>query len=190
MYLAEGGRIRIDGLDLSLVDPAALRRQIGVVQQDSVLFSGTIYDNIAVAHPGLPLELAIEAAKLAGAHEFVCEMPQGYGALIGEQGTGMSGGQRQRIAIARALVGNPRILIFDEATSALDVDSERAVREQMSIMCRGRTVIIISHRLSAIRDADRIIAIERGRIVEFGTPQELCGRSGGYFAHLMSTQNP
>ena len=189
LYVVESGRIRIDGVDLSLADPAALRRQIGVVLQDSVLFNGTIYDNIALSDPGMPLERVIHAAKLAGAHEFISDMPSGYNTAVGEHGTGMSGGQRQRVAIARALAGNPRVLIFDEATSALDPDSERAIRDQMRTICQGRTVIIISHRMSAVRNADRILAMENGHIVETGTHQELVGRANGYYAHLVAVQN-
>ena len=189
LYVVESGRIRVDGVDLSLADPAALRRQIGVVLQDSVLFNGTIYDNIALSDPGLPLDRVIQAAKQAGAHEFISDMPSGYNTMVGEHGTGMSGGQRQRVAIARALAGNPRVLIFDEATSALDPDSERAIRDQMRTICQGRTVIIISHRMSAVRNADRILAMENGLIIETGTHQELLGRANGYYAHLVAVQN-
>jgi subfamily B ATP-binding cassette protein HlyB/CyaB len=189
LYVVESGRIRIDGVDLSLADPAALRRQIGVVLQDSVLFNGTLYDNIALSDPGMPLDRVIQAAKLAGAHEFISDMPNSYNTVVGEHGTGISGGQRQRVAIARALAGNPRILIFDEATSALDPDSERAIRDQMRTICQGRTVIIISHRMSAVRNADRILAMENGHIIETGTHQELLGRANGYYAHLVAVQN-
>jgi ATP-binding cassette, subfamily B, bacterial HlyB/CyaB len=189
LYVAESGRIRIDGVDLSLTDPAALRRQIGVVLQDNVLFNGTFYDNIALSDPGMPLDKVIHAATLAGAHEFIIDMPTGYNTVVGEHGAGMSGGQRQRIAIARALAGNPRILIFDEATSALDPDTERVIRDQMPTICQGRTVIIISHRISSVRNADRILAMEKGRIVEAGAHRELMGRPGGYYAHLVALQN-
>ena len=189
LYVAEGGRIRIDGVDLSLADPSALRRQIGVVLQDNVLFNGTLYDNIALSEPGLPMEQVIDAATLAGAHEFIIDLPEGYNTIVGEHGWGLSGGQRQRIAIARALAGNPRILILDEATSALDPDSERIVRDQMAIISEGRTVIIISHRMSAVRNADRIIALDKGRILEVGSPQELSDRPDSYYSHLVSVQN-
>jgi subfamily B ATP-binding cassette protein HlyB/CyaB len=189
LYVAESGRIRIDGVDLSLADPAALRRHIGVVLQDNVLFNGTIYDNIALSDPGLPLDRVIHAATLAGAHEFICDLPSGYNTVLGEHGAGISGGQRQRIAISRALAGNPRILIFDEAMSALDPDSERVIRDQMPTICRGRTVIIISHRMSSVRHADRILAMENGRVVESGSHQELISRPGGYYAHLVAVQN-
>jgi subfamily B ATP-binding cassette protein HlyB/CyaB len=189
LYVAESGRIRIDGVDLSLADPAALRRQIGVVLQENVLFNGTIYDNIALSDPGLPLERVIHAATLAGAHEFISDMPSGYNSVVGEHGSGMSGGQRQRIAIARALAGDPRILIFDEATNALDPDTEQVIRDQMPTICEGRTVIIISHRMSSVRTADRILAMEKGRIVEAGTHRELIGRPNGYYAHLAELQS-
>jgi subfamily B ATP-binding cassette protein HlyB/CyaB len=189
LYIAESGRVRIDGIDLSLTDPSVLRRQIGVVLQDNVLFNGTLYDNIALGEPGLPMERVIDAATLAGAHEFIADLPEGYNTVVGEHGWGLSGGQRQRIAIARALAGNPRILILDEATSALDPDSERVIRDQMATICEGRTVIIISHRMSAVRPADRIIAMDRGRIVEAGSHEELSARAGGYYAHLLAMQN-
>jgi subfamily B ATP-binding cassette protein HlyB/CyaB len=189
LYVVESGRIRIDGVDLSLADPAALRRQIGVVLQDSVLFNSTIYDNIALSDPGMPTDHVVRAATLAGAHEFICELPNGYNTVLGEHGTGLSGGQRQRVAIARALAANPRILILDEATSALDPDSERVLRDQMRSICQGRTVIMISHRMSSVRNADRILAMEKGRIVEMGTHQDLISRPNGYYAHLVAVQN-
>jgi subfamily B ATP-binding cassette protein HlyB/CyaB len=188
LYIAERGRIRIDGIDISLVDPAALRRQIGIVLQDSLLFAGTIYDNIALAHPGVSLDRVMQGARQAGAHDFICELPNGYNTQVGEQGAGLSGGQRQRIAIARAVVGDPRIVIFDEATSALDYESERMIRDQMPAISRNRTVIIISHRLSAVRHADRIFAMDYGSIVETGKHDELVRKPGGYYARLVALQ--
>jgi subfamily B ATP-binding cassette protein HlyB/CyaB len=188
LYLPERGRIRVDGIDLALADPAWLRRQIGVVLQENRLFSRTIRENIAISDPGMPLERIIQAAKLAGAHEFICELREGYDALVGEHGCGLSGGQRQRIAIARALVTDPRILIFDEATSALDYETERTLQQNMPAICRERTVIIISHRLSSIREADRILTLERGTIVEAGKHDELIQRRGLY-AHLVALQS-
>jgi subfamily B ATP-binding cassette protein HlyB/CyaB len=187
LYVPERGRIRIDGIDLALTDPAWVRRQIGVVLQENLLFSRSIRENIAISDPGLPLDEIIRVAKLAGAHEFICEMREGYDSLVGEHGSGLSGGQRQRIAIARALVTDPRILIFDEATSALDYETERTLQQNMPALCRGRTVIIISHRLSAIRHADRILTMDKGAIVEFGPHDELI-RHRGLYAHLVALQ--
>jgi subfamily B ATP-binding cassette protein HlyB/CyaB len=187
LYVPERGRVRIDGIDLALADPAWVRRQIGVVLQENLLFNRSIRENIAIADPGMPLEAIIPIARLAGAHEFICELREGYDAVVGEQGCGLSGGQRQRIAIARALATNPRILIFDEATSALDYETERTLQQNMPALCRGRTVIIISHRLSTIRHADRILTMEKGTIVEMGKHEELIKRSGPY-AHLVRLQ--
>lgn len=182
LYVPEGGRVRIDGVDLAMIDPTWLRRQIGVVLQENVLFNRTVRDNIALADPGLPMEPIVHAAKMAGAHEFILELPQGYDTILQEHGANLSGGQRQRLAIARALVSNPRILIFDEATSALDYESERVIQDNMRLICNGRTVFIIAHRLSAVRDAHRIIVLERGELVEQGTHKELLSRAGPYAA--------
>ena len=186
-YVPESGRVLIDGADLAVVDVAWLRRQVGVVLQENVLFNRSVRDNIALADPGLPMERVVAAAQLAGAHEFILELPQGYDTVVGERGASLSGGQRQRIAIARALIGNPRILIFDEATSALDYESERVIQENMNRMCQGRTVFIIAHRLSAVRRADRIITLERGRLIEDGNHDELI-RVGGRYANLHRLQ--
>ncbi len=155
LYVPESGRILVDGVDLAMVDPAWLRRQIGVVLQENVLFNSSVRDNIALADPAMPIERVIAAAKLAGAHEFILELPRGYDSIVGERGGSLSGGQRQRLAIARALVMDPRILIFDEATSALDYESERVIQDNMAQIVRGRTVFIIAHRLSTVRRADR-----------------------------------
>lgn len=180
LYVPESGKVMVDGVDLAMVDVSWLRRQVGVVLQENVLFNRSIRDNIALADPGMPVERVVEAAKLAGAHEFILELPQGYDTNVGERGANLSGGQRQRIAIARALVMNPRILIFDEATSALDYESERIIQQNMREIVKGRTVLIIAHRLSAVRDAHRIITIEKGRIVEDGTHSELLIHNGRY----------
>jgi len=180
LYVPERGRVLIDGVDLAVVDVAWLRRQVGSVLQENVLFNRSIRDNIALADPGMPMERVIAAAELAGAHEFILELPQGYDTMVGERGASLSGGQRQRIAIARALVTDPRILIFDEATSALDYESERIIQTNMRRISKGRTVLVIAHRLSAVRHADRIITIERGRIVEDGSHEDLIRRSGRY----------
>lgn len=187
LYVPETGRVLVDGVDVAMVDPSWLRRNIGVVLQENMLFNRSVRENIALAQPGLPLERVIDAAKLAGAHEFILELPQGYDTVIEEQGSNLSGGQRQRIAIARALVTNPRILIFDEATSALDYESERAIQDNMKAICRDRTVVLIAHRLSTIREANRILVIEKGRIVEQGSHLELI-RTKGRYAHLHALQ--
>jgi subfamily B ATP-binding cassette protein HlyB/CyaB len=188
MYVPERGRVLIDGMDLALVDSTSLRRQVGVVLQENVLFNRTIRENIALVDPGVPLERVLEVAKLAGAHEFIMDLPEGYDTMVGEHGSTLSGGQRQRIAIARALLGNPRILIFDEATSALDYESERIIQDNMRDICKGRTVFIIAHRLSAVRDANRILVMDRGRVVEEGSHRELLGRPNGAYAQLHSLQ--
>ncbi|WP_213232354.1 type I secretion system permease/ATPase [Caballeronia sp. NK8] len=188
LYIPEQGTVRIDGQDLALVDPAWLRRQIGVVLQENLLFNRSVRENIALTDPGAPLEAIMHVAKLAGAHQFISEMPEGYDTLVGEHGSNLSGGQRQRLAIARALLTNPRILIFDEATSALDFETERVIRDNMKAVCAGRTVIIIAHRLSAVRHANAIIAMDHGRIVEAGDHDALM-KHGGYYAHLISLQD-
>jgi len=187
LYVPESGRLLVDGVDLAIVDTAWLRRQVGDVLQEDVLFNRTVRDNIALADPAMPMPKIIAAATLAGAHEFILELPEGYDTLIGERGSTVSGGQRQRIAIARALVTDPRILIFDEATSALDYESERIIQDNMRQIAKGRTVIIIAHRLSTVRLADRIVTIERGRLVEDGTHDELI-RKGGRYAALYRLQ--
>lgn len=180
LYVPESGRVSIDGVDLSMIDTAWLRRQIGVVLQENFLFNRSIRENIALADPALPMEQVIQAAKMAGAHEFIVEFPEGYDTLVGEQGSNLSGGQRQRLAIARALINNPRILIFDEATSALDYESERLIQENMAKICHGRTVFIIAHRLTTVRDCSRIIVMDKGRIVEQGSHEALIKAKGNY----------
>lgn len=188
LYVPERGRVLVDGTDLALADVSSLRRQIGVVLQDNMLFNRSIRENIALIDPGAPLELVINAAKMAGAHEFILELPEGYDTMVGEHGASLSGGQRQRIAIARALIGNPRILIFDEATSALDYESESIIQRNMKVICKGRTVIIIAHRLSAVRDANRIIVMEKGQIVEQGSHNELLQLADGHYRKLYQLQ--
>ena len=187
LYVPESGRVLVDGVDLALVDPAWLRRQIGVVLQENLLFNRTIRENIALADPSLPAEAVMAAASLAGAHEFILELPEGYDTQVEERGANLSGGQRQRIAIARALITNPRILIFDEATSALDAESEAIIHRNMRSITRGRTVMIIAHRLSALRTSTRIITVEEGQIVEEGTHESLL-RAQGRYAQLWRLQ--
>jgi subfamily B ATP-binding cassette protein HlyB/CyaB len=187
LYAPQEGQVLLDGADLSQVDPAWLRRNIGVVLQENLLFNQTIHDNIALAAPAMSRAQVIAVAKLAGADEFISRLPAGYDTIIEERGANLSGGQRQRIAIARALATNPPILIFDEATSALDYESERIVQQNMAQISRGRTVMVIAHRLSALRLADRIITIDRGRLVEDGTHDDLI-KTGGRYATLYRLQ--
>jgi ATP-binding cassette, subfamily B, bacterial HlyB/CyaB len=187
LYVPESGRVLVDGVDLAQIDPSWLRRQIGVVLQENVLFNRSIRDNIALVDPAAPIERVVAAATMAGAHDFVLELPEGYDTIVGERGSSLSGGQRQRIAIARALITDPRILIFDEATSALDYESERVVHQNMAQIARGRTVFVIAHRMSALRLADRILTIERGRLTEDGTHDELI-KTGGRYATLYRLQ--
>ena len=187
LYIPEAGKILIDGIDIALADPAWLRRQIGVVLQENFLFNATIRENISIHNPSASMEQIINMAKIAGAHEFILELPNAYDTMVGENGTGLSGGQKQRIAIARALLCNPRILIFDEATSALDYESESIIQKNLKHISKGRTLIIIAHRLSTLKDADRIMAIDRGSLIEFGTKQELLNTRGLYY-YLHSQQ--
>jgi subfamily B ATP-binding cassette protein HlyB/CyaB len=183
------GDVLIDGIDVAQLDPAWLRRQLGVVLQENFLFNQTVHENIAMARPDMPRAQVIRVARLAGADEFITQMPQGYDSRIEERGANLSGGQRQRLAIARALATNPRILILDEATSALDYESERIIQDNMGRIVQDRTVIIIAHRLAAVRYCDRIVGMVNGEIVEIGTHQELIRRRGGLYAHLWSLQN-
>lgn len=189
LYSPEQGQILLDGIDIAQLDPSWLRRQIGVVLQENLLFNRTIHENIALAHPAMPRSMVMRVAKLAGADEFIAKLPQGYDTMIEERGANLSGGQRQRIAIARALATNPRILILDEATSALDYESERIIQNNMRAITTGRTVIIIAHRLAAVRHCDRIIGVHNGAIVEQGSHDELLDKPKGLYAHLWSLQN-
>ena len=188
LYLPESGKILIDGVDIATVDPVWLRRQIGVVLQENFLFNGTIKENIALHNPTATMGEIIGVAKIAGAHEFISELTNGYDTVVGEKGTGLSGGQKQRVAIARALLCNPKILIFDEATSALDYESESIIQRNLKDICKGRTVLIIAHRLSTLRDADAIMVVEKGRIAEYGPKQKLIDAKG-LFWHLLKQQS-
>ncbi len=187
LYVPERGRVLVDGVDLAQVDPSWLRRQVGVVLQENFLFNRSVRDNIALTNPSISMDRVIEAATLAGAQEFILELPEGYDTMVGEQGCSLSGGQRQRIAIARALVANPRILIFDEATSALDYESEAVIQQHMAQMCKGRTVIIIAHRLSTVRPAHKIYVLDKGEIVEAGAHDDLL-KQNGFYARLHTHQ--
>jgi ATP-binding cassette subfamily B protein len=187
MHEPNEGRILVDGHDLRQVSITSLRSQVGVVPQEVFLFSGTIRENIAFGDPDAPLQEVVGAAMLAGAHEFISELPLGYETKIGERGQSLSGGQRQRIAIARALFKKPRILIFDEATSALDVESERAIQQNLENILKDRTTFIIAHRLSTVRNADLIVVLDQGAIVELGNHFSLMEQRGLYF-YLNSQQ--
>jgi ATP-binding cassette subfamily B protein len=187
LYHADSGTIRIDGHDIVQVSPNSLRAQMGVVPQECFLFSGTILENITLYRPEYSLEEAIEAAKLAEAHAFIQNMPLGYNTKVGERGMNLSGGQRQRIAIARALLGNPRILLLDEATSSLDTESERRFQQNLARLSRDRTTLIIAHRLSTVRNADSILVLDRGLLVEQGTHEHLMALKGLYY-HLAHQQ--
>ncbi|MDE1326884.1 peptidase domain-containing ABC transporter, partial [Vibrio aestuarianus] len=180
LYLAEKGQVLIDGTPLNQWSAAALRQGIGVVLQENYLFHRTVRENIAIRQPTASFEAVVEAAKLAGAHEFIIKMPKGYDTLLAEGGASLSGGQKQRIAIARALMTQPRILIFDEATSALDEESQRIVNQNMAKIARGRTVITVAHRLSAVQGCDRIAVIEQGEVTELGNHQHLLAQQGCY----------
>ena len=181
LYNAESGRILIDNYDLSKVELYSLRQQVGIVPQDSLLFEGTIQDNIALTNPQADTESIITAAKTAGAHDFIMEMSSGYNSRVGERGASLSGGQRQRIAIARTVLQNPRLLILDEATSALDYDTEAQVCHNLKNWANGRTVFFITHRLSTIRQSDRILVMDKGSVVELGTHAELMALKGRYY---------
>ncbi len=187
LYLPFEGTIYIDDVDIRQMDPIWLRNNIGIVLQENYLFSGTIRENIAMPKPDAPVELIIKAAKISGAHQFISEMPEGYDTIVGERGSTLSGGQRQRIAIARALITDPRVIIFDEATSALDYESESIIMKNLDIIKQGRTMFIIAHRLSTVRNCDLIIALDKGRIIEAGSHDVLMEKRG-YYYELSSQQ--
>lgn len=182
LYLPSNGRVTIDGIDLATVDTNSLRRQIGVVSQDTALLNMSVRENIAISDPGLSLEAVIAAAELAGADDFINALPQGYDTVVGERGCLLSGGQRARIAIARALVTNPRLLLLDEATASLDYESERVIHDNLERICAGRTVFIVAHRLATLRLADRLLVLEAGKLIEQGHHTELLRRAGRYHA--------
>ena len=187
LYVPESGRVLIDGVDLAQVDPTWLRRQVGVVLQENILFNRTVRDNVAITDPGMGMDRVERACRLAGAHDFVLELEHGYDTVLEERGSNLSGGQRQRLAIARALASDPSMLIFDEATSALDAESEAIIQANMADMAKGRTVLIIAHRLASLRHCDRIVTMEAGVITEEGTHRELLA-AGGRYASLWREQ--
>ena len=176
LYEVPSGRILIDQYDIAKVELYSLRQQVGIVPQDSLLFEGTIQENIALTRPEADTEAIINAAKIACAHDFVMDMPLGYNSRVGERGSSLSGGQRQRIAIARTVLHNPNLLILDEATSALDYDTEKQVCDNLKVWAKGRTVFFITHRLSTIQDSDRILMMDKGQ----GTHEELMALNGRY----------
>jgi ATP-binding cassette subfamily B protein len=180
LYQPTEGTILVDGVDLNRMQKAVLRRQIGIVEQSPFLFSGSVRDNIAKADPEASLDYVVAAATLAGAHAFIEQLPMGYDTRVGERGLSLSGGQRQRLVIARALLNSPRILILDEATSALDSESENLIQRNLDAVMKGRTTFVIAHRLSTVRNADLIVVLDKGRIVECGTHQDLMERRGLY----------
>lgn len=187
LYIPESGKITIDDIDISMVNPLWLRTQIGVVLQENYMFSGTVSENISIHMPSASAEQIIQAAKTVGAHEFITQLPNGYDTIIGDKGIGLSGGQKQRIAIARAILANPRILIFDEATSALDYESESIIQKNLKNICKGRTVIIIAHRLSTLKSAEKIMVIDKGTLVEYDTHENLL-KNKGLYSYLFHKQ--
>ncbi|MDT8339102.1 MAG: type I secretion system permease/ATPase [Sulfurimonas sp.] len=186
LYLPTGGAIHIDGVDIRHMNPKWLRNNIGVVLQDNYLFSGSIKDNISLSRPDAPIENILAASRMAGADEFVADLPEGYDTQVGERGSALSGGQRQRIAIARALLTNPRILIFDEATSALDYESEKIIQNNLKTIKEGRTMFMVAHRLNTVKDCDVILVMDKGKIVEQGSHDELIKQHAYY--HMLYTQ--
>ena len=181
LYYANEGAIYIDGVDIRHMNPSWLRQNIGVVLQDSYLFSGSVKENIAYAYPSAPMDLILQASKIAGADEFISTLPEGYDTLVGERGSSLSGGQKQRIAIARAILTNPRILIFDEATSALDYESEKIISNNLSAIKKNRTVFIVAHRLSTVKECNEIIVLDKGRLIERGDHESLMKQRGYYY---------
>jgi ATP-binding cassette subfamily B protein len=186
-YEPDGGRILVDGVPLNEINIANYRSQIGIVLQEPFLFNGTIAENIAYGKPDASLEEIMVAARAANAHDFIVSKPDGYDSVVGERGVQLSGGEKQRISIARAILHNPRILILDEATSSVDVETERQIQEAIGRLVEGRTTFAIAHRLSTLRNADRLIVLERGEIVEMGTHEELM-KKRGVFCNLVETQ--
>jgi len=187
LYYTTEGAIFIDGVDTRNMNPIWLRNNIGMVLQESYLFSGTIKENISLPKPDAPIELILQVSQIAGAHEFISQLPEGYDTMVGERGSTLSGGQKQRIAIARALITNPKILIFDEATSSLDYESERIIQDNLDLIRKGRTMFIIAHRLSAVQNCDLIIAMDKGNIIEAGTHSQLIQKNG-YYHYLYNQQ--
>ncbi|NLL42803.1 MAG: ABC transporter ATP-binding protein [Firmicutes bacterium] len=188
-YDVTDGQITYDGHDLRDVDLDSLRRKIGVVMQDTFLFSDTIANNIAFARPDATREEIEQAARIADAHEFISQLPEGYDTVVGERGTGLSGGQKQRVAIARALVSDPQILVLDDSTSSVDMETEQSIQQALSQARSGRTTLIIAYRISSVKDADQILVLDQGRIIERGTHLELVKKRGKYYRTLLEQYN-
>ncbi len=189
LYLAQKGNIKIDNYDITKVELYSLRRQVGIVPQEPLLFAGTVAENISITNQDATSDEIVNAAKCAEAHDFIMELPMGYSTFVGERGAGLSGGQKQRIAIARTILSNPRLLILDEATSALDYSTESKVCEKLRSECRGQTVFFITHRLSTIKNADTIVMLDKGTICEIGTHNELIAAKGKYYALYMQQES-
>jgi ATP-binding cassette, subfamily B, bacterial len=188
-YEATGGRILIDGIDIRELDTGLYRRQVGMVLQDPFLFHGSILDNIKYGMPQSGTAQVIAAARAANAHDFICKLPHGYDTIVGERGHTLSGGERQRVSIARAVLGNPRVLILDEATSSVDTETERKIQEALDRLIQGRTVFAIAHRLSTLQRADRLLVVKDGRLVEEGTHAELLAKRDGVYRTLHKLQH-
>ena len=186
-YEADGGRLEVDGQDITQVELTGLRQHIGIVPQEPFLFAGSVAENIAYGKQDASVEEVMAAARAACAHDFIVAKPDGYDTQVGERGAKLSGGEKQRIAIARAILHNPRILILDEATSSVDVETEKKIQQAIGNLIQGRTTFAIAHRLSTLRNANRLVVLEKGQIVEMGTHTELMAKEGEFFK-LVQTQ--
>lgn len=186
LYDTTAGVIKIDGVDIRKIEQESLRSQVGVVLQETFLFNGSVVDNIRYAKPGATFEEIVEASKVANCHDFIVRLPDGYNTIVGERGYNLSGGERQRVAIARAILHNPKVIILDEATASLDTQTEKQIQEALNRLTEGRTTVAIAHRLSTLSHADRLIVLDKGRVAEIGTHNELMGKNGVYYSLVMA----